>query len=397
MRIGMILDSQFPPDYRVEKEALTLVSKGHQVFLFCLTKEKKFYQEDYKGIVLAHYPSGKLEYKLSALAYTVPFYHWMMKSKIADFLRRYSPETIHVHDMVIAEPVLGLAKRKGLPVTLDLHENRPASMREYRHLNKFPGKWLIDLKQWERKQIDLVNRANHVVTVTQLAKDDLLRQTVRKDSEIIVVPNTSSYTFRQYPLMEDILDRMKPTFNLLYIGDTSLRRGTADALYAVDVLKEQIPNLKLWILGTSSADHELREIVRKKNLDRYVQFEGWQPEKLFATYITGSHVCISPLRRNPHHDTTFANKIFQYMSLERPIVVSDCPAQALLVEQERCGLVHIAADIQDLADKIMKLYKDSALRTEMGQRAQRAVMEKWNWEETSVPLVKLYETLAAHL
>ena len=36
MRIGMILDDVFPPDPRVENEAISLLNNGHKVFLFCL-------------------------------------------------------------------------------------------------------------------------------------------------------------------------------------------------------------------------------------------------------------------------------------------------------------------------------------------------------------------------
>ena len=36
MKIGMILDAEFPPDPRVENEAVSLVKNGHEVFLFCL-------------------------------------------------------------------------------------------------------------------------------------------------------------------------------------------------------------------------------------------------------------------------------------------------------------------------------------------------------------------------
>jgi len=36
MRIGMILDKIFPPDPRVENEAVSLVENGFEVYLFCL-------------------------------------------------------------------------------------------------------------------------------------------------------------------------------------------------------------------------------------------------------------------------------------------------------------------------------------------------------------------------
>jgi hypothetical protein len=34
MRIGMILDTPFPPDSRVENEAVSLIKADHEVFLF---------------------------------------------------------------------------------------------------------------------------------------------------------------------------------------------------------------------------------------------------------------------------------------------------------------------------------------------------------------------------
>ena len=36
MKIGMILDQEFPPDPRVQNEAISLIKAGHEVFLFCL-------------------------------------------------------------------------------------------------------------------------------------------------------------------------------------------------------------------------------------------------------------------------------------------------------------------------------------------------------------------------
>ena len=39
MRIGMILENDFPPDIRVEKEARSLIEAGHKVYLLCMQKK----------------------------------------------------------------------------------------------------------------------------------------------------------------------------------------------------------------------------------------------------------------------------------------------------------------------------------------------------------------------
>ncbi|WP_373941084.1 hypothetical protein OEG92_14785 [Polaribacter sejongensis] len=81
MRIGMILDAPFPPDPRVENEAVSLVKAGHDVFLFCLKYADEKSSEVINGIQVKRFASNQLEYKLSALAYTVPFYGFLMKKR----------------------------------------------------------------------------------------------------------------------------------------------------------------------------------------------------------------------------------------------------------------------------------------------------------------------------
>ena len=82
------------------------------------------------------------------------------------------------------------------------------------------------------------------------------------------------------------------------------------------------------------------------------------------------------------------------MAMGRVSVVSDSTAQADLVNSEHCGLIHKAADVGDLSEKISILYKDARLREEMGNNARAAVLRKWNWETSSGTLTGMYSTLA---
>jgi glycosyltransferase involved in cell wall biosynthesis len=394
MKIGMILDAAFPPDYRVEKEAVTLSEAGHQVILFCLSTGHEKITEEYKGFLIVRYPTNLLEYKLSALAYTVPFYHWLMKRKIEMFIKTYKPDVLHVHDMVVAPAAIRTAHQKKIPVVLDLHENRPEIMKEYRHVNRFPGRLLINLKTWAKKQNQLIVESDKVVVVTELAKEDILKTTTKQPSDITVLPNTPSREFLGHSMHQNILERMEGNFNLLYIGDTSERRGTGDLVRAVGVLAERIPDLQLWIVGRSSFDRELIKLAEEQKVQSRIHFEGWQAEDLFPSYIHGAAICLSPLKRNQHHDTTYANKLFQYMAYSRPLIVSDCPAQAELIHTEKCGVVFRAGNVQDLAEAVMHLYLNPELRSEYGVNARNALIMRWSWELTSRELSKLYRNFA---
>ncbi len=81
------------------------------------------------------------------------------------------------------------------------------------------------------------------------------------------------------------------------------------------------------------------------------------------------------------------------MAGRKPLVVSDCPPQAQVVESSECGMVHTADDPDALAACVLALYKDENARKQMGENARRAVEEKWNWKETSKSLIAMYRSL----
>lgn len=394
MRIGMILDATFPPDNRVEKEAISLIEAGHEVFLFCLNFKKLPPSENYKGIQIRRYPAGKLLYKLSALAYTFPFYRWLVVPKIKKFIRDNSIHILHVHDLVIAESAFNANKQHMLSIVLDLHENRPEIMRDYKHVNTLKGRLLINLPVWKRKYYEYAGKAEYVVVVTNLAKEDIVLHTKRNTESVIVVSNTVSLDeLAEYKIDNSILERMKDSYNLLYIGDTSLRRGTDTAIQAISILIKEIPAIKLWLVGKSSADEELKLLTKRLNLTPYVMFEGWRDASLLPSYISGSHITLSPLKRNKHHDTTYANKIFQYMAMGKALVVSDCIAQAELIEITKSGLVHKANDPEDLASQILILYRKKEFLKQFGENGKLNVSKLYNWKVTSSDLNELYRKL----
>jgi len=394
MRIAMFLDTDFPPDSRVENEAVSLIKEGHQVFLFSLSYNNFTLEEDVNGIKVHRYKVGKLIYKLSALAYSIPLFSMLVKNKIDHFIEKIKPDVLHVHDMPLAETVFYVNRVYDLPVTLDLHEDRPEIMKFYPHLKKFPGNFLISTKKWARSQIELMLKADKIILVTEDAKQKYVGLYPELGSKIIVVPNTvHPKIFYQYPIDQTIVERFSSCPMILYVGDTGLRRGTDTAIKAMPYVLKKIPNAKLVLVGKNSEDLVLHKLVEELGLFTNVVFEGWKNVALFPSYIKASTVCISPLKRNPHHDTTYANKIFQYMAMGKPQVVSDCKAQKYVIEKENCGLVHEADNPIDLANKIIELILDSKKTTQLGINGKEAVNRTWNWDQTSDSLLKLYGTI----
>lgn len=397
MRIGMILDTDFPPDPRVENEAITIIDKGFEVFLFCFDYTGNAQKEEsIKGIQVRRYHCPRLVYKLSAWAYTFPFYHWITQKWIRYYLKENEIDVVHVHDMQIARAVFNLKPKQS--VVLDLHENRPEIMKYYGHLQKFPGKQTIFPKVWEKFESKYIKKADRVVVVTKEAADYYEEKLNINSEHFITLPNTVRAAFRKETHHDSkIVDRLRDHFVILYVGDTGLRRGLLTAIEAVPDLIPQIRNLKLVIVGSNKTDHVLKAKVQELGVGQYVDFEGWQDFTKFQSYIDVSDVCISPLHRNVHHDTTYANKIFQYMALSKSLLVSDCVAQRVVIERAQSGLVHEAENVEDFQEKLLQLYKSEQMRKDFGENGRRFVHDEYSWEITSQGLIDYYKKLEDEL
>lgn len=394
MRIGMILDAPFPPDPRVENEAVSLIKAGHEVFLFCLKYEDEESSELINGIQVKRYNSNKLEYKLSALAYTVPFYTILMKIKILQFIAKTKIEALHIHDIRIAQAVFKANKKYNLPVVLDLHDNMPEVMKLYPHLQNFPGKYIISPKRWKQKEEEFIRNSDKIISVSPEFIETLKARLPSQKEKFVLVPNTIRKSFfEDYKLDLKIKERYKNKFVILYLGDTNIRRGLQTAISSIEKLKHKIPNVKLVIVGKNTTDTILRQQVEDLKINEFVDFEGWKNVSLFQSYIVASHICISPLHRNLQHDVAYANKIFQYMSLAKPLLVSDAIAQKRLVIKTNSGLVHQERNVEDFTGKVLKLFADETLRIELGENGKYFVRNEFSWEQTSKKLIHLYDTL----
>lgn len=394
MRIGMILDKSFPPDPRVENEARLLMEDGHELYLFCLDFDGASNEEEIGGIHVRRYGSSNFEYRMSALAYTLPVYAWLLRGRIGRFLEENQIQAVHVHDMVVAEACLEANKRLKLPMVLDLHENRPEIMALYPHLQRFPGRNLVSIPRWKKKEEALTRVFDRTVVVTEEAREDLVERSGVERSRVLVMPNTVSREFFTAARVdEELVGRFRENFVLLYLGDTGLRRGLLTAIEGLALLKGRIPGLKLVIVGSNSTDEVLRSKVADLGLEDMVSFEGWQDEKMFPSYLTAADVCISPLLRNPHHDTTLANKLFQYMAFSKPILASDVRAQDNMIQQSSSGLVHRSGDAGDFAEKCLKLYEDRGKRRILGQNGKRFLETEFSLERIGRPLLEYYRSL----
>ena len=124
MRIGMILDNKFPPDFRVEKEINSL-QKKHKIFLLCYKRGKQKDREEWCGINVQRIFNGfERRWSNWRLIRTNFSHHWRIE--IEKFVINNQIDVLHVHDLPLVRTAISVGEKMHIPVIADLHENYPA-------------------------------------------------------------------------------------------------------------------------------------------------------------------------------------------------------------------------------------------------------------------------------
>jgi glycosyltransferase involved in cell wall biosynthesis len=390
MNILMVLENPYPPDERVENEINILTKNGFKIVLVCTTKERKIDVEEKENLTIYRIPISWFIYKSGAVALILPFYFHFWYRHLLKIIKQSHFDAIHIHDLPLVKVGLKLSKEFNLQIISDYHENRPEIMKMYRHTQTFPGKYLISIKGWGRYQLKYTRKVDHLILVTDEAREYYINNYGVDPHKITVLPNYISLgRFSTFDQAVDSESESDNIFTVVYFGDTGLRRGTLTILEAAEILKNR--NIRFLIIGTSREQDYLQRIANEKNLEN-VSFMGWIPVGEAIKLINNSSAGLCPFLRNVHHDTTYANKMFQYMAAGKPVIVSSCTAQANFVIRENCGLVFVAGNPSDLSNQIIKL-TDQHEYYRLSKNARSCVYDKYNWETSGSKLIELYSDL----
>lgn len=387
MKIGMLLEAPFPPDLRVENEMRTLAAAGHEIVLYCLKHKRTGGDEKYEPNIRLKrwYLARSFFKKYRTTIVRLPFYARGWKNFIAGHPQ---VDAIHVHDLPLARVGQYFQRKWKIPFILDLHENYPAAIRDWRHDKRSVGRFLYARKAWEKYEIDSVQAADQVIVVVDEAKARLVQAGIAPE-KITVVSNTFNFSNENHLLETSTPDSTEDELRLNYVGGFGELRGLQVAIQAMPQILEHNPQAKLFLVGDGANKESLQKLAAEQGLTGQVIFTGWLPLKEAFHYIVNSEICLVPYLATDHTETTIPHKIFQYMYLKKPVLVSSCKPLKRIIEETDAGRVFQAGDSQDFARAVTELL-DEQFRKELGENGNRAVIEKYNWQVESVNLIKLY-------
>ncbi len=409
LKIGMILDVSrgFPPDIRIEKEARVLIKAGFKVSLLTqkASPSQKVYETFGYGLEVYRAEIQSQQDLLHKILekFTLIKGGWLLA--IDTFAKKVRPDVLHAHDFTIVPTALKIAKKHNLPLVADLHENMPAAMIAYRSnlqpLRKLRSSIITNYYLWRwREKLTLRNCYRIIVVVPEAAERIINDYDIPRERVCIVSNTEDESTFNASDLDEKLIEHYKESWVALYIGGIGPHRGIDTAIRAATVAGKSIADFKLLIVGTQvpKQRQQIMQIAEKENASSYLELVDWVPANKVSSYIAASKVCLVPHNDFEHTNTTVPHKLFQYMIMKKPVIVSSCKPLKRIVEDTESGLVFNANNSEDLADCLVKVYEDGdEIAKKYGQHGHQAALGEYSWKNDSERLVKMYEDLALNL
>jgi glycosyltransferase involved in cell wall biosynthesis len=94
-----------------------------------------------------------------------------------------------------------------------------------------------------------------------------------------------------------------------------------------------------------------------------------------------------------HNGDNLATKVYEYMSMGLPVIISDYPYARKVNDEYNCFVLVSPDNIDQIVNAINYLLDNPAIAKQMGQNGRRAVLEKFNWDVEEKKLINLYEDL----
>lgn len=392
--IGVVVDNELYGDPRVINECKILVESGFNVFVLCFNYGKYQEKDTFLGFQISRIKiNHKLRNILFAFNNSFEFYNLLWKKNIKKFINEYNIDSLHVNDLYLSKAAYYATKNSNVKFTLDLHENYPAAVQSYKWMYKFPSKFLVRPWKWRRIEKKYLSYPQNIIVLSESFRDDLLlKYSFLEKKQFTVYPNVPDLKeFSNYNIDKNILEKGSD-FYLFYFGAISERRGIYTIIDAIEKLNNSYTDIKLLLIGPvdRAEKNNFYEKINKAEVKEKIIYYPWKDISLLPSYITLSDICLSPIIKNNQHESGVANKIFQYMLFERPLIVSNCRPQAKIIQDENCGLVFKSDDVNELSDKIVELYNNSKLREKMGKNGRIAVEKKYNTQIVGKDLSNLY-------
>jgi len=379
-RAVVALYSYYPADPRPRRAAEALVKAGMEVDMLCLRQqEDEPTFETINGVNVRRLPIRRR--RDSKLTYIFQYGSFIGLSTMIQAWRSLwkKYDLVHVHTMpdVLVFSAL-VPKLRGARVMLDLHDPMPELMMTIFGLGEESSaiKLLKSLEKWS------MAFAHHVITVNRACKNIFAARScpAEKIQVVMNVPDEKIFLFQAFQGVKTRNPELP--FKIMYHGSIVERHGLDLAVRAVKMLAKEIPLIDLRIYGARTPFlDEVMKLVAQEKLEDSVHYCGSKNLEQVAAAIKDCDLGIIPNRKSIFTEINTPTRIFEYLSLGRPVIAPLVPGITDYFKPDELVFFKLG-DAEDLARQIKFVHANPEATRSIVDRGQSVYLRHtWSQEE----------------
>ncbi len=380
MNIVLLTLNNFTHDTRIHRTATALSQAGNHVTVLALWQQGLAKQESNPSgyhIERIHLTSRSWRNRtlgplLKYLEYSLKV--WKRAGKV--------PAAIyHANDANTLPAAWLAAKRNRASLIYDAHELETGRNWTATRLAGF----YEQIHAWPEKMF--IHHANAVITVNQSIADRLVElYHIAQPVVVMNCPDPKAEAFTTPDRLRRELHIPDPLKIILYQGIVTRGRGIELLIDAVQTL----PETAIVILGDGALLPALRERLDKGEIQR-VYLPGKVKPADLPSYTASADlgaVLIEPTCES--YRLSLPNKFFEYLHAGLPIIGSNIPELARLIQVEDVGVVVELQKPREIENAICSLLGSPHRLADFRANALKAA-KKYSWEKEKLILLELYE------
>lgn len=161
---------------------------------------------------------------------------------------------------------------------------------------------------------------------------------------------------------------------LLVVARLKKFKGHQYIIEAVKQLHQEMPDIKLVILGIGEEMEALQKLVNTYAMKEWIKFEGFS-ENVYP-YINGADVIVAPSLAEP-----FGLTVLEAYSCAKPVVAFNVTAFNETVIDNETGSLVQPYDVTELAQKIKYLLQNKSIANQWGLQGKQLLETKFSFNQ----------------
>jgi len=230
--------------------------------------------------------------------------------------------------------------------------------------------------RFEKFVLKLNHKAIH--TISEASKNDLIKFGAKKPIKIV------------YPAIEQSFEKNLDHnhFQLICISRLVFYKNLDVVIKAINIVKQQIPKIKLIIIGSGPNENVLKKFASSLKLETNIEFKGYVGVEEKMKLIKESAAMVFPSICEG-----FGLVILEAFSQSKPVLVSNVKPMSDIINHNETGYTINPSDEMEWAKYIQKVIENPEQTDIMGKNGYDLLKSKYDPKKMSNEILELYSDI----